>query len=151
MSASSTGSALKAGVMEIPDVIVVNKCHHPMTDVMIREIEGVLSLSAARDWRVPIVKTEAVLGEGLDELASRLDEHRAHISSRGDLDVRRRRNLANEVIGMTLARLRRHLESLVADSAEVHGLVDEVAERRRDPAAVADLLYERIVGGRRDA
>ena len=49
--------ALKAGVMEIPDIIVVNKADHPLTDTMVREIRGVLSLGSQRGWRVPIVKT----------------------------------------------------------------------------------------------
>src|SRR5438309_6395232 len=60
--------ALKAGVMEIPDVIVVNKADHPLTDTMVREIRGVLSLGPQHDWRVPIVKTEAARGEGVAEL-----------------------------------------------------------------------------------
>src|SRR5205085_5278704 len=57
--------ALKAGVMEIPDVIVVNKADHPLTDTMIREIKGVLALGPHEDWEVPIVKTESVRGEGI--------------------------------------------------------------------------------------
>jgi LAO/AO transport system kinase len=56
--------ALKAGVMEIPDVIVVNKADHPLTDTMVREIKGVLTLAPQGDWPVPIVKTEAHRGEG---------------------------------------------------------------------------------------
>src|SRR6202167_78357 len=67
--------ALKAGVMEIPDVIVVNKADHPLTDTMIREIRAVLSLTnldqdaadAAARWRVPIVRTEATHGRGVGE------------------------------------------------------------------------------------
>src|SRR5918995_399482 len=54
--------ALKAGVMEIPDVIVVNKSDHPLTDTMVREVRGVLSLGDQHGWRVPIVKTAAVRG-----------------------------------------------------------------------------------------
>jgi LAO/AO transport system kinase len=137
--------ALKAGVMEIPDVIVVNKCDHPLTDTMIREIRGVLSLSPRTGWRVPIIKTDAVRGDGVEELSAKLDKHHAHIAGEGTLADRRRRNLANEVVGMTLARLRRYLEALAVESDEVTRLLDEVAERRRDPAAVATLLYDRIV------
>src|SRR6201994_3246875 len=61
--------ALKAGVMEIPDIIVVNKADHPLTDTMIREIKGVLALGGRREWNVPIVRTQAVHGLGIDELA----------------------------------------------------------------------------------
>ncbi len=89
--------ALKAGVMEIPDVIVINKADHPLTDTMIREIRGVLSLAnldrtpeeARGRWRVPIVKTEAARGEGVEELVQSLQEHRAHILAAGQLDERR--------------------------------------------------------------
>src|SRR5438876_517438 len=73
--------ALKAGVMEIPDVIVVNKADHPLTDTMIREIRGVLSLAPQHGWRVPIVKTEASRGQGVEELVEKLDGHRAHIEA----------------------------------------------------------------------
>ena len=91
--------ALKAGIMEIPDVIVVNKADHPLTDTMVREIRGVLSLAPQRGWRVPIVKTEALRGDGVAELVEKLDEHRAHIQAEGTLAERRRRNLRNEVRG----------------------------------------------------
>src|ERR1700689_1240812 len=76
--------ALKAGVMEIPDIIVVNKADHPLTDTMVREIRGVLSLAnldrspeeAAKRWRGPIVKTEATRGGGMEDLVALLAEHR---------------------------------------------------------------------------
>src|SRR6202045_909364 len=82
--------ALKAGVMEIPDVIVVNKADSPLTDTMVREIRGVLSLGPRRDWKVPIVKTEAARGEGIEELVVELDRHRAFILEGGTLLERRR-------------------------------------------------------------
>ncbi|MFL5868465.1 MAG: methylmalonyl Co-A mutase-associated GTPase MeaB, partial [Thermoleophilaceae bacterium] len=92
--------ALKAGVMEIPDVIVVNKSDHPLTDTMVREIRGVLSLGSQEGWRVPIVKTEASRGEGIEELVEKMAEHRAHIEKEGTLAERRRRNLMNEVLAL---------------------------------------------------
>ena len=89
--------ALKAGVMEIPDVIVVNKSDHPLTDTMVREIRGVLSLGPQEGWRVPIVKAEASRGEGIEELGEKIAEHREFIEEQGTLVERRRRNLLNEV------------------------------------------------------
>src|SRR6187200_2797088 len=85
--------ALKAGVMEIPDVIVVNKSEHPLADTMVREVRGVLSLGPQEGWRVPIIKTEASRGEGIDELAEKIHEHHAFIEAEGTLAERRRRNL----------------------------------------------------------
>jgi len=135
--------ALKAGVMEIPDVIVVNKADHPLTDTMIREIRGVLSLGPAEGWRVPIVKTEAARGEGIEELATAIDDHRAHIESEGTLAERRRRNLMNEVLALAAGRLRRQLEESIRDDAEVRELLDEVVARRIDPSTAATRLLDR--------
>jgi GTPase len=135
--------ALKAGVMEIPDVIVVNKADHPLTDTMVREIRGVLSLGPQEDWRVPIVKTEASRGEGIDELGEKISEHREFIEERGTLAERRRRNLLNEVIALAAGRLRRKLEAQVRGDESVQELLDEVVARRLDPASAAARLLER--------
>jgi GTPase len=129
--------ALKAGVMEIPDIIVVNKADHPLTDTMVREIRGVLSLGPQKGWRVPIVKTEAARGQGVPEVVEKLEEHRAYIQEEGLLSERRRRNLANEVVALATFRLRSELESSMADDPEVHRLLDAVVERKLDPASAA--------------
>ena len=135
--------ALKAGVMEIPDVIVVNKADHPLTDTMVREIRGVLSLAPQRGWRVPIVKTEAGRGEGVEVLVEKLEAHRAHIEAEGTLTERRRRNLLNEVLALATFRMRRKLEEEIAEDAEVQKLLDEVVARRLDPASAAKTILER--------
>jgi LAO/AO transport system kinase len=137
--------ALKAGVMEIPDVIVVNKADHPMTDTMVREIRGVLSLGPAVSWRVPIVKTEAAKGEGVAELAEKITEHRAHIEAEGTLEERRARNLRNEVLELAAARLRRRLEATAEDPA-IAELLERVVSRELDPASAATELLERQDG-----
>src|SRR3954454_1371982 len=126
--------ALKAGVMEIPDVIVVNKADHPLTDTMIREIRGVLSLGPQRGWKVPIVKTEAARGEGVDELIERVDQHRRWLEEEGTLPERRRRNLRHEILAICTGRLRRRLEEALADDDHFGHLMDEVVARRLDPA-----------------
>ena len=135
--------ALKAGVMEIPDVIVVNKADHPMTDTMVREVRGVLALAEPADgWRVPILRTEAARGEGIADLRVKIDEHREHIESAGTLAERRARNLRNEVLGIAASRMRRRLEEAVAGDPEVAELLDDVVARRLDPASAAGRLLE---------
>src|SRR3982751_245524 len=135
--------ALKAGVMEIPDIIVVNKADHPLTDTMVREIRGVLSLAPHEGWRVPIVKTEAARGEGVEALEEKLAEHRAYVESEGTLAERRRRNLLNEVLGIAAMRLRRQLEASLREDPEVQELLDEVVARRLDPASAASAILAR--------
>ena len=134
--------ALKAGVMEIPDVIVVNKADHPLTDTMIREIKGVLALGPKEGWEVPVIRTEAVRGEGVEELAEKMAEHRAYIEGEGALSERRRRNLMNEVLAIATFRLRRELESSVREDPEVQELLDQVVSRELDPASAAVRILE---------
>jgi LAO/AO transport system kinase len=135
--------ALKAGVMEIPDIIVVNKADHPLTDTMVREIKGVLSLGSQEGWKVPILKTEAVRGTGVDDLAAKLAEHRAYVEAEGSLAERRRRNLMAEVLGLATVRLRRALEASLHEDPEVQELLDEVVARRLDPASAASAILAR--------
>ncbi len=132
--------ALKAGVMEIPDVIVVNKADHPMTDTMVREIRGVLALGPVLDWKVPIVKTEAAEGTGVEELAAAIDAHHEHITAAGTLEERRRRNLRNEVLGLAAVRLRRQLERSLEGDESVQQLLEKVVRREVDPASAAEEL-----------
>lgn len=142
--------ALKAGVMEIPDVIVINKADHPLTDTMVREIRGVLSLAnlerapeeVRASWRVPILKTEAGRGEGIEELVEALGAHAAHIREAGLLAERRRRNLRNEVIAIATSRMRRRLEAELSEDEGFGRLIDEVVERRLDPASAAGMMLE---------
>jgi LAO/AO transport system kinase len=135
--------ALKAGVMEIPDVIVVNKADHPLTDTMVREIKNVLALGPKEGWQVPIVKTEAIRGEGIEALAERMGEHRAYVEAEGMLSERRRRNLMNEVLGLATFRMRRELEASLRDDPAVQELLDRVVAREIDPASAATTVLER--------
>jgi LAO/AO transport system kinase len=139
--------ALKAGVMEIPDVIVVNKADHPLTDTMVREIKGVLALGPRGDWEVPIIRTEAVRGEGVEGVAEALAEHHEFIMAEGTLSERRRRNLMNEVLAIATFRMRRELEESVREDEEVRELLDKVVSRELDPASAATTILEREPNG----
>jgi LAO/AO transport system kinase len=143
--------ALKAGIMEIPDIIVVNKADHPMTDTMVREIRTTLSLAPQEGWRVPIVKTEAVHGKGIEELAEKLAEHRAYVEAEGTLAERRRRNLMAEVIGLATVRLRRALEASLREDPAIQELLDAVVARRLDPASAANQILARGAVDAREA
>jgi LAO/AO transport system kinase len=136
--------ALKAGIMEIPDIIVVNKADHPLTETMVREVRGVLSLAPAVKgaWRIPIIKTEASRAEGVEALVEALDEHRAFIEAEGTLSERRRRNLRNEVLSICTFRLRRDLAAKMDGDDELNRLLAEVVERRLDPASAAKQILK---------
>jgi len=135
--------ALKAGVMEIPDVIVVNKSEHPLADTMVREVRGALALGPQGAWKVPVVRTEASKGVGIAELLERIDAHQQHIVETGSLSERRARNLRAEVLGIAAARLRRRLEDRAGSDPEWDELLDRVVRRQTDPATAARELLER--------
>jgi LAO/AO transport system kinase len=133
--------ALKAGIMEIPDVIAINKMDHPAAKTMLNEVRSILALDGDRDWRPPIVLTEATRGEGVPELWEKIAAHRAHLEESGQLDERRSRNLAGEVFAVASARAKAHLEHVVRDDPELRRLLDEVQRRELDPlTAVREIL-----------
>jgi LAO/AO transport system kinase len=135
--------ALKAGIMEIPDVIVVNKRDHPAARTMVTEVRSILQIEKERDWKPPIVLTEAVSNGGTDELWEKVEEHRAHLESNDLLVERRAEKLAGEVFAVASARAKAHLERAVGGDPELQRLLDEVKSRRLDPlSAVQEILVK---------
>jgi LAO/AO transport system kinase len=136
--------ALKAGIMEIPDVIAINKLDHPAAKTMLTEVRSVLSLDRDRAWKVPIVLTEAHRGENVPELWEQVEEHRAYLEREGLLDERRRRNLAGEVFAVASARVKAHLQQAVADDPELRRLLDEVQRRELYPLSAVREIMEKV-------
>jgi LAO/AO transport system kinase len=136
--------ALKAGIMEIPDVIAVNKADRAGASMMVSEVRQVLALDHGRDWEVPIVLTEAPRGEGVPELWEKLVEHRAFLEAEGLLEERRRKNLAAEVFAVASARATVHLEQAVRDDPELLRLLDEVQRRELDPLTAVREIMEKV-------
>jgi LAO/AO transport system kinase len=131
--------ALKAGIMEIPDVIAINKLDHPLAKAMQGDVRQVLTLGETDP--PPIVMTEALRGEGIEKLWAEIAAHKAELEAAGGLEERRGRNLAAEVFAVASARARRHLENVVADDPELLRLLDEVRGRKLDPlTAVHEIL-----------
>jgi LAO/AO transport system kinase len=136
--------ALKAGIMEIPDVIAVNKMDHPAAKTMLNEVRSILAIGPARDWQPPIVLTEAVRGENVAQLWEKLGEHRAHLEQDGRLEERRRRNLAGEVFAVASGRAKAHLEAAVRDDPKLQRLLDEVQRRELDPLTAVREIMEQV-------
>jgi len=136
--------ALKAGIMEIPDVIAINKMDHPAAKTMLKEVRSILSLDRDRAWKPPIVLTEAIRGENIPELWEKVEEHRAHLESGGLLEERRRKNLAGEVFAVASGRAKAHLQQAVADDPELRRLLDAVQRRELDPLTAVKEIMERV-------
>jgi LAO/AO transport system kinase len=136
--------ALKAGIMEIPDVIAVNKRDHPAAKTMVNEVRSILALDTDDGWQPPIVLTEAVKGEGIDDLWAKIEEHRSYLEENDLLAERRAQNLAGEVFAVASARAKTHLERAVAGDAELRRLLDEVQRRELDPLSAVREILEKV-------
>ena len=138
--------ALKAGIMEIADIFVVNKADREGADRTAASIETLLSLSAYAegDWRPPILKTEALSGKGIAELLEAVERFRTHTQSKM---VSRRRARAEFRIRELLAR--RFVESVerdVLEPGELDRILDRVAARETDPYTAVDDIFRRAAG-----
>jgi LAO/AO transport system kinase len=136
--------ALKAGIMEIPDVIAINKSDHPTAKTMLNEVRSILALDTERTWKTPIVLTEATRGEGVEQLWEQVEEHRAFLEAGGELESRRRKNLAGEVFAVASARAKQHLQDAVADDPELRRLLHEVQSRSLDPLTAVREILEKV-------
>ena len=136
--------ALKAGIMEIPDVITINKKDHPAAKTMLNEVRSVLTLDHERPWKPPIMLTEAVQDEGVAELWDKVEEHRAFLDEDGLLEERRRRNLAGEVFAVASARAKAHLVRAVEGDAELQRVLDEVQKREVDPLTAVQEIMDKV-------
>jgi LAO/AO transport system kinase len=134
--------ALKAGIMEIPDVIAINKSDHPLAGVTKSDVRQMLALGPATP--PPILLTEALRGEGVPELWDAIGAHKAALETEGKLEERRARNLAAEVYTVASARARRHLENAVAGDTELMRLLEEVRHRRLDPLTAVHEILARV-------
>jgi LAO/AO transport system kinase len=127
--------ALKAGVMEIADVFVLNKSDREGADRAVAEIEGVLELQsfAEGEWRPPIVRTQATTGHGLDELLDTIDRFRLHS---GRIESRRRARASSGLRAIVVHELMKRVESRLTD-VEIERLIDRIAARTLDPYTAA--------------
>ena len=139
--------ALKAGIMEIPDVIAVNKMDQPGATALQNDIRGVIALDPNAAWRPPIVLTEAVRGEGVDALWGAINERRSALEADGRLEQRRRANLAGEVIAAATVRARSEIERAIADDAAIAEIVAAVQRREIDPLTAADRIASSVLRG----
>ena len=137
--------------MEIPDVIVVNKMDHPGAKAMLGDVRAVLALDPDVDRRPQLLSTEALGGEGVEQLWDVLEQLLADLAEGGELDARRRRNLAGEVIAVATGRARERIEHALASDDALGEMIAAVQRRELDPltavAAVEDAVFSRRSDG----
>ena len=137
--------ALKAGIMEIADIFVVNKADREGADRTVASIEANLSLQTfgPNEWRPPIVKTEATAGRGIPDLLDAIERFRTHTaSSRG---ARRRARAEFRLRELLAHRFIRHVEQRVLSGGEFDRILDRIAAREVDPYTAVDDIMKRAL------
>src|SRR3954447_539046 len=133
--------AAKAGILEIGDVYVINKADRDGADQVRRELRSMLALAERPEgaWRPEIVKTVAMIGEGVDDVVAALDSHLAHLVGSGELQARRERRAREEIEAIAVTSLRERWGDVHART-ELDDLADRVVAGETDPYAAADEL-----------
>jgi len=133
--------AAKAGILEIADIFAVNKSDRPGAQEAVRDLRTMLAMAryGESDWKPPIVSVSAAAGEGIDDLAARLDAHWSWLAESGELDRRRRAMAREEISAIAVTELRRRLGALPGES-RLDDLARRVAGGEIDPYAAADDL-----------
>jgi LAO/AO transport system kinase len=137
--------ALKAGIMEIGDIFVVNKADREGADRTVASIEAMLSLASLPEgrWRPPIVKTEATTGQGVANLVDAIERFRAHTAA--SLGDRRRARAEFRVRELMAHRFVQHVNEHVLERGEFERMLDRIAARETDPYSVVDEIIRRSV------
>lgn len=143
--------AAKAGILEVADVLVVNKADHSGAGKLVSELRGMLELGHAVGsdgaWWPPIIRTVAMRAEGIPELVDALDQHRAHVAATGELSERRRRRALHGVREIALGRVRDRFYRLGGDDPMLDDLARRVEALELDPYTAADTLLAAVEAG----
>jgi LAO/AO transport system kinase len=136
--------ALKAGIMEIADVFVVNKADRDGVERVVAEIESTLSLAAADGEPPAIVRTVATRDEGLEALLEAVESYRCRTAESGALEAKRRARLRRQLEEAVRQRVMAHVFQRVVPPAELEATVERLARRAVDPFTAADAIVERM-------
>ncbi|GLZ48002.1 LAO/AO transport system kinase [Actinomycetospora sp. NBRC 106375] len=140
--------AAKAGILEVADVFAVNKADRDGADATVRELQHMMRLNRVEkgpSWRVPVVRTVASSGQGIDDLVAALDDHHTFLADHDRLGEGPRRRARAEIEAIALADLRARIRSL-AGSTALDALAERVVDGALDPFAAADEVVASVRG-----
>ncbi|MBM3132579.1 MAG: methylmalonyl Co-A mutase-associated GTPase MeaB [Chloroflexi bacterium] len=144
--AGDTIQTMKAGLMEIADIFVVNKADRPGADKMVSELETMLMLSPrTAQWQPPIVATQAVKDVGIEELYQSVERHQGYLQTSGELAKRRQKQRKDEFLHAVEQRLRKRLWRLMQESDRLMALWEEVEKGSIDPYSAVDIMENEAV------
>ncbi len=138
--------AIKAGILEIADVFIVNKADREGADRAVAELSMMLDLSEQKPWRPPIVKTSAPSGGGVAEAVAALERHGEYLRESAEGAARRALRARTRLLSLLSDRFRRAVEARALAPDGLEEAVQSVLERQEDPYSAAERLYGAVVG-----
>jgi LAO/AO transport system kinase len=136
--------AIKAGIMEIGDVFVINKADRENANKAVSDIEAMLKLNSRKDgWEPPIIKTTAITGEGTQALLQKIEEHKKYLQS-GMLEEKRKKRIETELIEAIKEKLANLVIEELKKKGEWETLVNKILTRETDPYTAANALLKKI-------
>ncbi|EIV99842.1 methylmalonyl Co-A mutase-associated GTPase MeaB [Thermoanaerobacter siderophilus] len=135
--------AIKAGIMEIGDIFVVNKCDKEGADKTVVELNMMLDLDEKKDWRPPVVKVAAQENKGIDELIDKIDDHKSYLIESGTFQERRIERLKMEIIESIKNKLMKNIFDKIREK-EFSSRLQQVIDKKIDPYTFADELYKDV-------
>ena len=136
--------AIKAGMMEIGDIFVVNKADRENVNRTVSDIEAMLNMNPEGKWRPLVVKTTAITGEGTPELLDKINEHKNYLKS-GALKMRRRQIVQTELVEAIREKATESIVNYLKRRGKLDEIVEEIVVRKTDPYSAAEkLLAERL-------
>jgi LAO/AO transport system kinase len=136
--------SMKAGLMEVAQILVVNKADLAGADTAVTQLKALLSIAELGAWRPPILKAVARTGDGVPELVDAIDDHQAHLRDSEHAEEERRDLAQKQIIALTRAELHRRALETASRSQALRALVDAVAAREQDPRSAAEALLEAV-------
>jgi len=135
--------AIKAGIMEIGDIFVVNKADRENVNKAMIDIETMLNMNPEREkWRPPVVKTTAITGEGIAELLDKIDQHREYLEA-GAIDTRRRQRVETELVEAIKEKVAESIVDELKQTGDLDKLVQRILAKETDPYSAADMLLDK--------
>lgn len=137
--------AIKAGVLEIADLIVINKADREGVDKLYLHLQAMLNLAPKKEWRIPIMKTIAAQGGGVVELASEIEKHMVYLKSSGDYERRERAKLRDELLARARDEITRRVLRTEGKAGGLTELLTKLEHRELDLSEAALLLLKQAV------
>lgn len=136
---------IKAGVMEIGDIFVVNKADREGADHVATMIEAMLDLNPFSDlWKQPVIKTIATENQGVNELIEQIMLHRRHLTENDLLAAKRKERIGREITKLLEQKISQYVHDRIKGVHSLKDLVEQISNRENDPYSCVDFLLEHL-------